>query len=152
MSRRELFGKGSAPSLHALRRPKFLKSNDDIPNRIAQQRNRPAHAATGKLKSGKLNKVTERQIGVQSAYNPNVPRNGAIFLQGQMESAFRCTIENFSEQGAILNLDDTAQVPGEFSIAFDDYPGEKLICRMAWQSPKKLRVKFVTAGTNNKAG
>ncbi len=150
MSRRKLFGKGSTPSLRALRRPKFLKSSGERQNGATQQRKRPAHATPDHLKSGKSNTKTEQQTGGQTAYNPNVPRNGAIFLHGQTEPAYNCTIENFSEKGAILNLDDTAQVPGEFSITFDDYPDEKLICRMAWQSPKKLRVKFIAAGTSNK--
>ncbi len=148
MSRKKIFGKGSAPSLHALRRPKFLKPSDGNQNGLTHQQKTPAHAAVGKLENGKSNQITDKK----AAYNPDVPRNGAILLHGQIEAAFRCTIENFNEQGAILNLDDTSQVPREFSIIFDDYPDEKLMCRMAWQSPNKLRVRFVIAATNNKAG
>jgi len=70
-------------------------------------------------------------------------RGGRIIL-GNLTSTFECKMRNVSDSGALLMIDNAADIPDTFFVAIDFQPGRRP-CRVAWRKMNQLGVEFLDA-------
>jgi len=70
-----------------------------------------------------------------------VLRGGKIIL-GNLMSTFECKLRNVSDKGALLIIDNAANVPDTFYLAIDFQPGRRP-CRVAWRKMNQIGVEFL---------
>jgi hypothetical protein len=72
-----------------------------------------------------------------------VRRGGKIILANLM-STFECKMRNVSDTGALLLVNNAADIPDTFYVAIDFQPGRRP-CRVAWRKMNQLGVEFLDA-------
>jgi len=70
-----------------------------------------------------------------------VLRGGKIIL-GNLMSTFECKLRNVSDTGALLMVNNAANIPDEFYLAIDFQPGRRP-CHVAWRKMNQLGVQFL---------
>lgn len=54
-----------------------------------------------------------------------------------------CHVLNRSKTGALIKVDDAAQVPDDFYLVIDGQPGQEITCTVARRGERLLGVRFV---------
>lgn len=66
---------------------------------------------------------------------------GATIVFGEGNFTVKCLVKNLSDTGALLEMENTNEVPNTFRLAFEDRSGSKA-CTVAWRAEKRLGVRF----------
>ncbi len=77
----------------------------------------------------------------RQAPRKRVLRGGKIIF-GNLMSTFECKMRNVSDTGALLMVDNAANIPDAFFLAIDFQPGRRP-CRVAWRKVNQLGVEFI---------
>jgi PilZ domain len=75
------------------------------------------------------------------AERKRVLRGGKIILANLM-STFECKLRNVSSSGALLIVNNAANIPDEFYLSVDFQPGRRP-CHVAWRKMNELGVEFL---------
>ena len=77
--------------------------------------------------------------------NRRAPRRrilkGATIVFGAGAFSVKCLVKNLSDTGALLEMENTAEVPNDFRLVFDDRSKDRQ-CRVVWRATKRLGVRF----------
>lgn len=67
----------------------------------------------------------------------------ARILLNHHHSVLDCTVRNFSQLGACLNVASTVGIPERFDVIFDADHSVR-VCRMVWHKERQLGVEFAS--------